>query len=82
MSNENGQQPTPGEIDERRKANEQETAEAHKLAAEQQRRDIEGGQKPVVTSIADSIKGKLERDDYSVFTNEDGQPVPPARDAA
>lgn len=47
------------------KTNQEETATAHRLAADQRARDIaEGRGEPLVQSLADSIKGKLEREEF------------------
>ena len=51
--------------------------EARRLAFEQQERDRLAGQKPVLSSVADSIKGKLEREDFKVAVDENGNQVPP-----
>ena len=51
------------------------TDEAHRLAREQEERDQLGGKKPILSSIADSIKSKLERDEFSVALDEQGNQV-------
>jgi len=53
------------------------TEEAYLLAREQEERDRLAGKKPVLSSVADSIKGKLEREEFSVAVDENGNPVPP-----
>ncbi len=56
--------------------NRQATEEAHRLAREQEERDRLAGKKPILSSIADSIKGKLERDEFSAAVDESGKHVP------
>lgn len=80
MDNQNEQQTNAADIESKRKENERETEEAHRLAAEQQQRDIAAGQKPVVNAVADILKSKLERNEFSVYTDENGNVVPPARE--
>lgn len=83
MSNQNdGQNLSEEEIKERREENARATEEAHKLARERQQQDIESGVKPTASTVAESIKAKLQREEFSVFTDENGNQVPPARDAA
>jgi len=53
------------------------TEEAYLLAREQEERDRLAGKKPVLSSVADSIKGKLEREEFSVAVDENGNPVSP-----
>jgi len=73
MTNQNEPQKTKEQIaEENRKASE----EAHRLAFEQEERDRLAGKKPVLTSVADSIKGKLERDEFKVAVDDNGQHVP------
>lgn len=58
------------------KENEEASKEAVRLAREQADRDAIN-QKPVITSIADSIKGKLERDEFMVnVDDETGEHIP------
>lgn len=59
--------------DENKKA----TEEAHQLAKEQQERDRINGVKPVVESVADSIKSKLEREEFVIAVDDDGNQVNP-----
>jgi hypothetical protein len=48
------------------KDNQVETAEAHRLAADQRARDIaEGKGEPVVKTVADSLKEKLVNEDFN-----------------
>ena len=60
--------------------NAKESAEAVRLANEQKQRDREAGiptnPAEVQTSIAESIKDKLENDEYSVVVDEAGNHVP------
>lgn len=56
--------------------NKQASEEAMRLAREAEERDRLSGQKPILTSVADAIKGKLEREDFKVAVDEDGQHVP------
>lgn len=79
MINQNEEQQNASDIEARRKDNEKESEEARRLAHEQQQRDIASGQKPVATSIADSIKSKLSREEFSVFTDENGNQISPDR---
>lgn len=46
------------------KANAQATAEAHRLAAEHRAREMGEATKPIDQTLADSIKGKLEREEF------------------
>lgn len=48
------------------KSNAESSAEAHRLAAEQRARDnaANGNEKPPIQSVADSIKTKLEREEF------------------
>ena len=74
MTNQNEPQKTKEQIaEENRKASE----EAYILAREQEERDRLAGKKPVLASVADSIKGKLEREEFSVAVDENGKRVPP-----
>jgi len=57
--------------------NERQTKDAHRLAAAQEEKDRIAGKKPVVTSVADAIKGKLEQDDFKVAVDEEGNQVAP-----
>ncbi len=57
--------------------NAKQTTDAHKMAAEQEDRDRIAGKKPVVSSVADAIKGKLEQDDFKVVVDEDGNQIAP-----
>jgi len=59
--------------------NERQTKDAHRMAAEQEDRDRIAGKKPVVTSIADAVKGKLESDDFKVAVDENGNQVAPRK---
>jgi len=51
------------------------TEEAHRLAFEQEERDRLAGKKPILSSVANSIKGKLEREEFSVAVDENGNQV-------
>jgi len=74
MTNQNEPQKTKEQIaEENRKA----TEEAYLLAREQEERDRLAGKKPVLASVADSIKGKLERDEFSVAVDENEKQVSP-----
>jgi len=74
MTNQNEPQKTKEQIaEENRKASE----EAYLLAREQEERDRLAGKKPIISSVADSIKGKLEREEFSVAVDENGKQVPP-----
>ena len=74
MTNQNEPQKTKEQIaEENRKASE----EAHRLAFEQEERDRLAGKKPIISSVADSIKGKLEREEFSVAVDENGNPISP-----
>ena len=74
MTNQNEPQKTKEQIaEENRKASE----EAYILAREQEERDRLAGKKPILSSVADSIKGKLEREEFSVAVDENGNPVSP-----
>ena len=74
MANQNEPQKTKEQIaEENRKASE----EAYILAREQEERDRLAGKKPILSSVADSIKGKLEREEFSVAVDENGNPVSP-----
>ena len=74
MTNQNEPQKTKEQIaEENRKASE----EAHRLAFEQEERDHLAGKKPIISSVADSIKGKLEREEFKVALDENGNQVPP-----
>jgi len=74
MTNQNEPQKTKEQIaEENRKASE----EAYLLAREQEERDRLAGKKPILSSVADSIKGKLEREEFSVAVDENGNPVSP-----
>jgi hypothetical protein len=53
------------------------SAEAHQLAMEQEERDRLAGKKPIISSVAESIKGKLEREEFKVALDENGNQVPP-----
>lgn len=59
------------------KENERETIQAQQMASEQRQRDAASGVKPVLSSIAESVKAKLERDEFSVAVDESGHQVPP-----
>ena len=74
MTNQNEPQKTKEQItEENRRASE----EAYRLAFEQEERDRLAGKKPILSSVADSIKGKLEREEFSVAVDENGNPVSP-----
>lgn len=49
------------------KANIEETKNAHQLAAEQRQRDIAAGEKQPVVAVADSIRQKLENEEFKKF---------------
>jgi hypothetical protein len=53
------------------------SAEAHQLAMEQEERDRLAGKKPIIPTIAEAIKGKLEREEFSVALDEQGNQIPP-----
>lgn len=46
------------------KVNVEETKTAHQMAAEQRQRDIQAGEKPPVVAVADSIRSKLENQEF------------------
>lgn len=62
-----GKQLSPEEKEKLAKENADSSAEAQRLAAEHRSRDMQqsGQDKPVAQSVADSIKGKLEREEFS-----------------
>lgn len=68
MSNELGLEPgrqlTDSEKAALAKDNEKASMEAREQAAEQIQRDRESGQKPIITSVADSIKEKLQNEEF------------------
>lgn len=51
--------------EERAEENRKASAEAMRLATEQQQRDIESGQKPVASEVAEGLKKRLEQEDFS-----------------
>lgn len=57
--------------------NEKITKDAHRLAAEQEAQDHATGVKPIISSVADKIKDKLERNEFTVAIDEDGNHVAP-----
>ena len=73
MTNQNEPQKTKEQIVEE---NHKATEEAYQLAFEQEERDRLVGKKPILSSVADSIKGKLERDEFKVAVDDNGQHVP------
>lgn len=50
------------------------TEDAYRLAREQQERDIIGGKKPVLSSVADSIRAKLEREEFTAAADKSIKP--------
>jgi hypothetical protein len=59
------------------KENEEASKEAIRLAKEQAERDAMNGGGNVLANVADSIKGKLERDEFMVVVDDEtGQHVP------
>lgn len=62
------------------KENEEASKEAQRQAQEQIQRDIANGVTPgaagALTSVADMVKKKLERDEFSVAVDEEGRHVP------
>lgn len=70
------------DLEKRAKQNEEESAAAMRMAHEAKMRDEMAGvptnPAQLQTSIADKIKGKLERDEFHVFVDDNGNPVPPS----
>lgn len=62
------------------KENEEASKEAQRQAQEQLRRDIESGKTPgaagALTDVANMVKGKLEREEFSVAVDEHGNHIP------
>lgn len=56
--------------------NKKATDEAHRLATEQEERDRLAGKQPIIPTVAESIKKKLEKNEFSVAVDEQGRHVP------
>lgn len=54
--------------------NQKESEQAHQLAKEAQEAAHLGGEKPVLTSVADSIKDKLKNEEFFVHEETDPRP--------
>jgi hypothetical protein len=74
MTNQNEPQKTKEQL---AQENQRSTDEALRLAREQEERDRLAGIKPIVPSVADSIRKKLETEDFKVAVDENGNQVPP-----